>query len=240
MKVYLLLVNHEQFFFYSDESEVDDSAQTGEALPSTGIRGWLETRWKRFQAAFHEADAGAALRARQAWNWLHSLTHPDEAMLVRFRSSRRIDLYHPASRDSAGVTSIWRNYLSSRFRRHMAFALFNALIAAPTLVFLWPLPGPNIIGYWFAYRMIHHLMIVQGVRRLRRGVTPTSLHAMAALDFPVERGDDGKARHTALAGEARRLDDFVNRPLPTTPPPQRQPSSTTTSDSDTNNALDKL
>ena len=49
------------------------------------------------------------LRARQAWNWLHSLTHPDEGMLVRVRSSRRIDLYHPASRDSAGVTTIWRN-----------------------------------------------------------------------------------------------------------------------------------
>ena len=46
-------------------------------------------RWHRFQRAWHESDAGVARWARRSWDWLHSMTHPDETMLVRLRSTRR-------------------------------------------------------------------------------------------------------------------------------------------------------
>ena len=143
VKVYLLLVNDKQFFFYSDESEIDESREEDPAPPS-GLRGWLQTRWHRFEKAFHEADAGVALWARRSWDWLHSLTHPDETMLVRFRATRRIELHHPASRTAEAVARIWQDYLARKWRRHVIFLSSNALIAPPgaraSVAVTWPQP----------------------------------------------------------------------------------------------------
>jgi hypothetical protein len=217
VKVYLLLVNNEQFFFYSDESEPDESPETDQAIPATGIRGWLEVRWHRFQKAFHESEAGAALWARRTWDRLHSLTHPDESMLVRFGSTRQINLHYPVSRSREMVEKIWRDYLARRGRRHVICLTYNALLAGPALALLWPLPGPNVIGFWFAYRAIHHWLIVRGIRSVKIGWIPTHLHSEPALDLPVERDPDGKARHGLLDGDGRRLDDYLSWNVPTEP-----------------------
>ncbi len=209
MKVYLLLVNDKRFFFYSDESEIDESREEDPAPPS-GLRGWIQSRWHRFEKAFHEADAGVALWARRSWDWLHSLTHPDETMLVRFRATRRIELHHPASHTADAVARIWQDYLARKWRRHVAFLSSNALVAPLALALLWPLPGPNLIGYWFAYRAIHHCLIVRGIGRVRKGRVPTHYHAEAALDMPVQRDGEGKARHGAIEGDGHRLEDYLN------------------------------
>jgi hypothetical protein len=212
VKVYLLLVNDEQFFFYSDESEADESRV--EAQARGGWRGALEERWHRFQRAWHEADAGVARWARRSWDWLHSMVHPDEWMLVRFRSTRRIDLHHPAARSRDAVARVWFDYLGRKWRRHMIFLCGNAVIAPLALALLWPLPGPNLIGYWFAYRAIHHWLIVRGINRVRKGTIPTEYHPEPSLDLPVSRDHRGKASHEAINGQGHRLDDYMKVNLP--------------------------
>jgi hypothetical protein len=205
----LLLVNDERFFFYSDESEVDDSRV--QAPVWGGWRGRLEDRRHRFQRAWHEADAGVARWARRSWGWLHSMVHPDEWMLVRLRSTRRIDLHHPAARTRDDVAKVWHDYLGRKWRRHLVFLSGNVIIAPLALALLWPLPGPNLIGYWFAYRAIHHWLIVRGIGGVRKGRIPTEYHPEPTLDMPVSRSPEGKASHAALNGEGHRLDDYVNR-----------------------------
>jgi hypothetical protein len=100
LKIYLLLLDQARFFFYSDESEasldnaVDDDQ---EARPRSGFFGWLHTRYDRFRAAWQHADSGALLWMRRSWDWLHSWARPDETMLSRLWSARRIELHHPMS-----------------------------------------------------------------------------------------------------------------------------------------------
>ena len=77
---------------------------------------------------------------------------------------------------------------------------------APISVLFAILPGPNLIGYWFAYRAIHHSLVVWGIRRVRRNKIPTELHPIRALDLPVEMAKDGKHAHAALVGHATGLD----------------------------------
>ena len=84
----------------------------------------------------------------------------------------------------------------------------NTLIAPFTVLFAI-LPGPNVIGYWFAYRAIHHTLIVWGLRRVRTARIPIELHPVASLDRPIEHDDAGKAKHAALDGEAALLDEHV-------------------------------
>jgi len=209
VKVYLLLVNDEEFFFYSDDSEADESREHDPARPS-GVRGWLQKRWHRFQKVFHEADAGVARGARRCWDWLHSLTRPDESMLVRLRSTRRVDLDHPASHTEADVARIWHEYLARRWRVHAVCLSYNTIIAPAALALLWPLPGPNLIGYWFAYRAVHHWLILRGIRSVSKGRIATHYHADTTLDQPVKRDPEGKARHAAVNGNGERLDDYLN------------------------------
>ena len=211
VNVYLLLVHDDESFFYSDDSEVDESIAAEPDAPS-GIRARLTERWHRLQRNIREAEAGAAHWVRRVWDWLHSRVRPEERMLARLRRARRVDLHHPSSRAAETVNTIWRSYLGQRYWRHLAYALVNSLIAVPTILLLWPLPGPNVIGYWFVYRMIHHLMIVQAISRVCRGYTPTMLHSMVVLDLPVEIGGDGIVRHAAFKEEGTRLAEFLEPP----------------------------
>jgi hypothetical protein len=213
VKIYLLLVDHARFFFYSDESESSHEDGEGEEASSAarlGVRGWLRDRYTKFKSAWQRADSGALLWMRRSWDWLHSLAHPDEAMLARLRTARRIDLHHPAAQRGSDVRFIWQDYLTRQRRRHLFWMGLNGVIAPFTVIFAL-LPGPNLIGYWFAYRAVHHVLILWGITRVQRNWVPTELHSLAALDLPIERDEAGKARHAVLNGPALGLDEHVAR-----------------------------
>jgi hypothetical protein len=208
VKIYLLLIDRARFFFYSDESEaLDDRDQSNDssAAGRSGVRGWIFARYDRFRLAWQGAHSGALHWMRQSWDWLHTWTHPDEAMLARLWSARRVDLHHPSTRRGDEVVAIWKDYLRHQWRRHLVWLVVNGVIA-PVSVLFAILPGPNLIGYWFAYRAVHHSLVVWGIRRVQRNTFPTELHPLAALDLPVEMGPDGKHAHAALAGRATGLD----------------------------------
>jgi hypothetical protein len=211
VKIYLLSIDSRRFFFYADESEPPDDEREGDAASGAreaGWRGWLVDRWHRLQSVWDHSEARAVRWTRQVWDWLHSWAHPDEAMLVRLRSARRIDLHHPASRDAEEVRKLWSVYLNRRWWRHLLWMCVNAIVA-PLTWLLAILPGPNVIGYWFTYRAFHHTLIVLGLRRIRRGRVEILLHPRDDLDRPIERDEAGKAVHAALEGGAALLDEHV-------------------------------
>jgi Mitochondrial K+-H+ exchange-related len=211
VKIYLLLIDHARFFFYSDESEALNDRDHSDEPSSTrrsGVRGWFLAKYDEFRSAWQHADSGALHWMRQSWDWLHSWAHPDEAMLARMWSARRVDLYHPASRRGDEVLTIWKDYLRQQWRRHLVWLVVNAVIA-PISVLLAILPGPNLIGYWFAYRAVHHSMVAWGILRVQRSTFPTEVYPIDALDLPVEKGKDGKHIHAALAGLGTGLDTHM-------------------------------
>jgi hypothetical protein len=212
VKIFLLLIDHERFFFYSDPS--DPPSDWGEGPDSTepsqsGVRGWIHAKIHKFKAAWRQPHSGAMRWMRRSWDWLHSWAHPDEVMLARLRTARTIDLHHPAARPGDEVRALWQLYLGQQWRRHLVWLVFNGSIAPPAIAILWILPGPNLIGYWFAYRAIHHLLVIWGIRRVRRAVIPTELYPSTALNELIERDDEGKATHAALDGATGLLDEHV-------------------------------
>ena len=106
MKVYLLSIDNRRFFFYADASEAarEEEDLSEPSVPtSTGLWVWLLDRYHKFQSAWEHSDSRIARWTRRSWDWLHTWSHPDESMLVRLRSARRIDLHHPASRPAVEV-----------------------------------------------------------------------------------------------------------------------------------------
>jgi hypothetical protein len=63
------------------------------------------------------------------------------------------------------------------------------VLVAPLTVVLAPLPGPNLVGYWFVYRAVHHGLILTGLGRARRGLIDMTFRPDDTLDRPgaVER-----------------------------------------------------
>ena len=131
--------------------------------------------------AWQDASSGAVYWMRRAWDWLHTLVRPDETMLARLRSARRIKLHHPAAQSEVDVLARWRNYLTRQRWRHFFWLGVNALIT-PFATALFVLPGPNLIGIWFAYRTVHHGIVVWGITRVQRNLIPIELHALKSLD----------------------------------------------------------
>jgi Mitochondrial K+-H+ exchange-related len=212
VKIYLLSIDHERFFFYSDPADApsdwDDGDDSTEAPPS-GVRGWIRSKFRKFKSEWKQPHSGAMRWVRRSWDWLHSWGHPDEAMLARLWRARAIHLQHPASRPGFEVRELWEGYLARQWRRHLVWLILNGTIAPPAIAILWILPGPNLIGYWFAYRAIHHLLVVWGIRRVRLEKIPTELWPSPALNELIERNGDGKATHPAIGGKAEMLDDHV-------------------------------
>ncbi len=81
------------------------------------------------------------------------------------------------------------------------------LPVAPLTVLLAPLPGPNLIGYWFAYRAVHHGLILHGRHcKALRGRIETRLCPDPRLD-PGRMDEPG--RLAALGCDAAAVDAFL-------------------------------
>jgi hypothetical protein len=210
VKIYMLLIDEKRFFFFADASELahEDGGGSPEPPPS-GAGKWIHSRFEKFKAAWHHAGSGALYWMRRVWDWLHKLVRPDEAMLARLWSVRRIHLHHPAARSEFEVRSHWGNYLDRQWRRHFFWFVLNAVIAPPSVILAF-LPGPNVIGFWLAYRAVHHGLVVLGISRTRRNLVSIDFHALDSLDVPVEQDGEGNARHAALGGAGDDLEKHMS------------------------------
>ena len=162
--------------------------------PHRGVRAWLERKLAHYKASWENARSPVVERLRAVWDWLHRWTYPDETFLVRLRSATSVEIAHDL--ESHGhAAKAWARYLKSRQRRHAMWFAFNVAVAPFTIV-LAPLPGPNLIGYWFAYRAVHHGLIVVGLWRVRAGQVSATFH-----EADVEASRPDKNESEARGGE---------------------------------------
>jgi len=202
VNVYYLTTQDGHRFFYYDASESGAKEEGRGDAKASRLWTWAERRWGAIQEAMDDPEGGVTRRIGRVWNWLHSFCHPDEAMHVQFGVADEVVLRHPASEPADRVQKAWRRYLKNRSRSHALWAAVNTVVV-PFATLLAILPGPNVIGFWFAYRAVYHVLGFRGIRRVRRGGLATRWLAEAALDKPVAHGEGSDAKHEALADGAR-------------------------------------
>lgn len=208
MKIYLLLTDDGRRLFYADVPESADGDH--HAIDHPGLRGWFERKAKHLKSVWTHAEHGVTAKLRGVWTWLQRRTYADESLLVRLRSAPVVELHHPAALSEEEVRALWAEYLSGRRRRHVSWLGINALISPLTIV-LAPLPGPNMVGYWFAYRAVRHLLAILGLRRVRGDHVAVTLHPNTELDRPVSEAGGSAERVVAPLGDPKELDEFLRR-----------------------------
>ncbi len=181
MKVYLLPLDHGPTFFGVADDE--EESRSGPA------RGWLARTAHSIRSSLKQPKGGLARKVKAVWEWLQQRLHPDEYLLAALRTARSVEIFHPPAVSAATVETLWRDYLGRRRWRYALWLTFNTVLS-PVAVLLTPLPGPNVIGYWFAYRAVRDLLIVIGATRALGRRVPTTFHAETELQDIDEVSDD--------------------------------------------------
>ncbi|HEX8844078.1 MAG TPA: hypothetical protein VF791_05515 [Pyrinomonadaceae bacterium] len=210
MKIYLLNLEGERCVFYSEGPETIAEAEP--VPPRGGVRGWAERKQKSLQAVLKESEKGVGLRVRRIWERLQKRIAPDEPLLRSLRGARALKIYHPQTLTEEKADTLWREYLKGRQGRHAFWFVTNALVS-PLTVLLAPLPGPNVIGYWFVYRAVCHLLARLGARNARKESVETKYHSTDALDGSLGGTNDERIAFLSSSFGLQGLDVFIKRSL---------------------------
>jgi hypothetical protein len=168
--VYLVPIGRGRFELYAEPTE--------EPVETDGVPGQRAGFWRRLARRFHESwreTSRAAYAARGvdsgrlagARDWLVRRiadSIADQQTLWSLRDRTAASFVYPADVSEASATAFRDRLLVQARRRHGIWLLVN-LVVAVTTVALVLLPGPNLIGYYFAFRVIGHFFSWRGARR---------------------------------------------------------------------------
>jgi hypothetical protein len=183
VKIYLLRLNGNHAFFYAEPVSAAAEPQ------GRGLAGWLDRRWRIWRQRLAETESRTGRLLRSIEHYLQRFVAADEGMLRGFRAANPELLVHPASVTTHSALRLWRHYLARERRRHIFWLAIN-LVLLPPAVLLAVLPGPNVFGFWFAYRVAGHGLALAGIAHARRGLSTLALEPFDLLDQPLQ-GTEG-------------------------------------------------
>ena len=131
----------------------------------------------------------------------------EQRLLWQLRSQDAVLLIYPDDMTEAQSRQLLRQSLQRDWQRHRFWLVIDSLGGIGS-IFLIILPGPNVIGYYFMFRIVGHYLSLRGARRGLSGVAWTaqasaplsSLRAMIHED-PEARADRVNAVASALGLE---------------------------------------
>ncbi len=207
----MVLIDEERFFFFADDLELDQDDEDSSAerprrgrASANGCTTVLRSSRRRGRMPARAPCTGCGEAGTGCRRWDGRMNRCWRGFDRRGASSCTIR----RRKVKSDVLARWRDYLARQRRRHFFWLGFNAVIA-PISVILAILPGPNLIGYWFAYRAVHHVIVVWGITRVQRNLIPTELHSVESLDRPVEQTVKARRAMSRSKAAGEQLDQHV-------------------------------
>lgn len=93
----------------------------------------------------------------------------EQRLLWRLRGRSQVRTFVPADLDAERALAIVRGNLLRDFDRHRWWLVVDLLGGAVALA-LTPIPGPNLFGYYFVFRIVGHFLALRGARHGLTGV----------------------------------------------------------------------
>jgi hypothetical protein len=193
LKVVLLQLENEQMLFYVEGEEKDWLARS-DAERGSGFFAYAENQYDRMQRMLTESKGAVGQRMKSVWQWLQQKIDPQEALLRSLRRAATIDLLYPSDMSEREALDQWSRFLAAKDKHHIFRVILNTSIS-PFTILLTPLPGPNIIGYWFVYRAFCHTLALMGVRRARNSLSSIRLISEPLLNGRLQVADEAGLEH---------------------------------------------
>jgi hypothetical protein len=177
MNVFLVPVGPQRYELYCEEPDEDQPASEP---PPSGVFRRLGHRFRELLAeAERERRRGSAADAAPAslasrvkartLRWVAE-SIAEQRLLWQLRGRTEACLVYPDDLPEGHAIEILRRQLSRDFERHRFWLAIDSLGLVGSAV-LMLLPGPNIVAYYFAFRIVGHFLSVRGARQGLKEVT---------------------------------------------------------------------
>lgn len=223
MHVFLVPVGPDQYVPYCEPAD----HEPGTPESGGGVIGRLSERFRHVIRVAEQSRLsqdtspppdgwGAGLRARLL-RWVADRI-AEQRLLWQLRGCRAATLVFPADMTAEAATTVLRGALRRDGDRHRRWLVVNAGLLAMSGV-LALVPGPNVVAYYFAFRVVGHWLSLRGARQGLSEVTWSTEPAAALADLRSALHLAPDARHVRLRDIATQLDlphlaTFVERTAP--------------------------
>ena len=227
MDVFLVPLGAERHELYCEPSDDDETAAEAAATP-----GFFARMRRRFSEMLRAAEAARARRARGEYDpidtwWERTRARvlakvadavAEQRLLWHLRHETAAHLHHPSDMSSERALALMRASMVRDRDRHLRWLVIDALLMLFTGVVLFLVPGPNLIGYYFAFRVVGHYLSWKGAKQGLEGVSWTTSPCDPLIELRDTLGaglapPQRDARIDAIAERLRlpRLSLFVTR-----------------------------
>jgi len=203
MDVFLVPAGGSRYELYC---EVGDEPAAPEQEPSSGWRRRLIDGFtamvRSVEAARHSAAHRRATKQRRTLArrirdrvvcWLAEKI-AEQRLLWYLRGQRQVTAWFPDDVGEQQAAASVRHILRADADRHLRWLLVDGVGLVVSLMLI-PLPGPNILLYYFAFRVVGHCFSLRGARhgldrvdwRMRSTAALTDLREALALDREVRK-----------------------------------------------------
>ena len=189
MEVYLVPVGGDAYELYCETP--DEPEDEIEPVKPEGRWWWLNVRYlfRRLKYRFHvtlaeaerERRRGAAVATDGSWwqrlrrrsiRWVAE-SIAEQRLLWNMRREQAAEFFYPDDLTEEDAVGILRRQLKRDFEKHRFWLAIDSLLLVGAGLLFW-LPGPNFLGYFFAFRVVGHYFSVRGARRGLDGIQWTN------------------------------------------------------------------
>jgi len=216
MDVYLVPVG-ERYELYC---EVPDEPIEVDAQAPPGFIGRQKKRFldllaeaerERRQGPADRADAGWLGRVKaSSMRWVAE-SIAEQRLLWHLRRQGSACLYYPDDIEEPPAVAMLRQHLRRDFEKHRFWLCIDSIgFVLSGLLFL--VPGPNIVAYYFAFRMVGHYLSMRGARQGLKTVVWSAEKSPPLADLRRALGLDGAERERRVSdiATALHLEHFAN------------------------------
>ena len=215
MTVYLVPVSADRYELYFEASDAD----AGEDEPP---RGWLR-RWaaeirelirqaepdRRRPATIESVPTSAIGRGmrrvrRLIVRWV-AASIAEQRLLWHLRRQSASHVLHPDDLDGDAAMRVVRRSLQRDADRHLFWLVFDAIGLIVSGLFAI-VPGPNLIAYYFAFRVFGHFLSRQGASQGLHRVAWQPIASEALRELRNVVSDGGPDRRHCIREVAQRLE----------------------------------
>jgi hypothetical protein len=218
MDVYLLPVGRDRYELYCEVP--DEPEAPAEAEPPRGMLQRLRRRFtdmlaeaereRRRGPGAHRQERGWVARAKaRMMRWVAE-SIAEQRLLWHLRRQTEACLFFPDDVSEASATTQLRSQLGRDSDKHRFWLSIDSVgFVLSGLLML--LPGPNVVAYYFAFRVVGHYLSMMGARRgLETVHWRTEKSApLSELRRAIELEPEQRARHVTNVALKLRLEHLV-------------------------------
>lgn len=216
--VYLVPIGSGRFDLYTEQEERDPLAPREAAGFWSRTIERLHEGWRQMARAATSRQGDRAGRLTRLRDWLVcriAEAIAEQRTLWSLRTLASATFIYPSDLSETSAAAI-RGRVLIRARRHHGWWLLINVVGVALTAVLVLLPGPNLIGYYFLFRVVAHYLSWRGARHALESISwrPIAEPALSELGRLARVARDARAeRVAAIASQLRltRLEAFFDR-----------------------------